>query len=533
MSGFVSLVFLGFLVLQMQVFRDVYAGTNSCIAENTVKISYYQTLNCPGDYSLTPQFNTSSQPPVNGNFSFVAPKNFSRGPDADGYYNCQIYVKINDSVRGCDLTPSANVLSPGQLTSVKFVYQDSCNDKGDCQTTVKVRAPAGSTATATAPVASSYPTPVDPSPVIPTSTPRSTKTPTPAPSSTKSSLTTPVSYQTPPYASPSVASSPVAEVTNPSGTTTTSVIPTAYDEPVSISPEIINPQPQSTLSGIRNIEVKAKAGSNVDLYLQTTTGVIGTLLLSRISVSAGFQNAVYGWDTANTPNGTYELYAIVLAEGESQVIVGPVVVSVNNPVSGQIELPPVVASPVATSGASLKPAPTFVGTTQKIATSGAILFPSEFKPEEIEEDHKVRITTVENAKVDGEVVLSFKGYSVPNTIITLIIYSNPIVVTVKTDENGLWTYNLTKPLEPGNHTAYAIVPQFGEAAIRSQAVEFIISASFAASSNDESLVLATTNQQSIKPFIIATVLIVLSGVVSLIFILKFKKNGLESYGNTA
>ena len=51
-----------------------------------------------------------------------------------------------------------------------------------------------------------------------------------------------------------------------------------------------------------------------------------------------------------------------------------------------------------------------------------------------------------------EVVL--KGQALPNSFITLYIYSTPIIVTIKTDERGEWQYVLDKELENGDHTIY-------------------------------------------------------------------------------
>jgi hypothetical protein len=51
-----------------------------------------------------------------------------------------------------------------------------------------------------------------------------------------------------------------------------------------------------------------------------------------------------------------------------------------------------------------------------------------------------------------EIVL--KGKALPNSYITLYLYSTPIVVTVKTDSNGEWQYVLDQELEDGKHTVY-------------------------------------------------------------------------------
>jgi hypothetical protein len=71
-------------------------------------------------------------------------------------------------------------------------------------------------------------------------------------------------------------------------------------------------------------------------------------------------------------------------------------------------------------------------------------------------------------------VISFKGRALPNSFITLYIYSNPVVVTVKTDEDGNWSYVLSKELEDGNHEVYAAVTDnTGKITSKSKPLAFI------------------------------------------------------------
>jgi hypothetical protein len=74
--------------------------------------------------------------------------------------------------------------------------------------------------------------------------------------------------------------------------------------------------------------------------------------------------------------------------------------------------------------------------------------------------------------------LVFKGKALPNSIITLYIYSTPIIVAVKTDSNGDWTYVLDQELEDGDHKVYAaVVNNSGKVLARSNAVPFVKQAS--------------------------------------------------------
>ncbi len=66
------------------------------------------------------------------------------------------------------------------------------------------------------------------------------------------------------------------------------------------------------------------------------------------------------------------------------------------------------------------------------------------------------LSTYKVKKVDltEEKEVVFSGQALPNSFVTLYIYSTPIIVTVKTDNNGEWRYILDKELENGDHTVY-------------------------------------------------------------------------------
>ena len=74
---------------------------------------------------------------------------------------------------------------------------------------------------------------------------------------------------------------------------------------------------------------------------------------------------------------------------------------------------------------------------------------------------------------DGQSVLKIKGKGLPNSFVTLYIFSKPIVLVVKTDEKGNWEYILDKPLADGQHTIYATTTNnSGEMDARSESFVF-------------------------------------------------------------
>ncbi len=83
---------------------------------------------------------------------------------------------------------------------------------------------------------------------------------------------------------------------------------------------------------------------------------------------------------------------------------------------------------------------------------------------------KVRLV---QSSENGDKGIYFSGRGLPLSYVTLFIYSAPVVVAVKTDEYGRWTYTLDKPLEEGTHTVYAaLVNGQGRVASRSEVYVF-------------------------------------------------------------
>ncbi len=70
--------------------------------------------------------------------------------------------------------------------------------------------------------------------------------------------------------------------------------------------------------------------------------------------------------------------------------------------------------------------------------------------------------------------MTFAGRALPNSFITLYIYSTPIVVTVKTDITGAWKYTLDTELPDGDHNLYvATVDSGGKILAKSPAIPFV------------------------------------------------------------
>lgn len=90
------------------------------------------------------------------------------------------------------------------------------------------------------------------------------------------------------------------------------------------------------------------------------------------------------------------------------------------------------------------------------------------------ENDSFKVDTVE--AVDGNVkTLRFGGTALPDSYVTLYVYSDlPTILTVKTDENGNWSYTLDKELGNGDHQVYVgITDSAGRVIVKSEPLAFI------------------------------------------------------------
>ncbi len=134
------------------------------------------------------------------------------------------------------------------------------------------------------------------------------------------------------------------------------------------------------------------------------------------------------------------------------------------------------------------------------------------------------ITTVvpDESLVDekGPIQAVISGKGLPNSFVTLYIYSTPIVVTVKTDAEGNWTYTFDKDLESGTHEVYAgITDNTGRIVAKSTPFSFVKTAeAFTVPSNPVTQVLTVESPEpsffeSRALILIASICVVALGLV--------------------
>lgn len=121
----------------------------------------------------------------------------------------------------------------------------------------------------------------------------------------------------------------------------------------------------------------------------------------------------------------------------------------------------------------------------------------EFDPEIFLKGANITISDIKNIKKDSQTLLRFEGKTRPNTLVTLYIFSNPVIVTVKSDQNGSWSYDREKSIEAGKHQAFATI--YDEGVTRRSSVKAFYLAK--GENGGQSLVLSNSNLNRYLPFV--------------------------------
>ncbi len=117
--------------------------------------------------------------------------------------------------------------------------------------------------------------------------------------------------------------------------------------------------------------------------------------------------------------------------------------------------------------------------------------------------------------------ISISGKAVPGSFVTLYIFSTPIIVTVKANVNGEWSYILDKELEDGTHQIYATLTNgAGKIIARSDPIPFVKQAEAATLDKNAFTITSENTKPSFfgnQPVLIG--LLLLLGVIGLALII--------------
>jgi len=275
-------------------------------------------------------------------------------------------------------------------------------------------------------------------------------------------------------------------------------------EPVSfkiLPPEVVMLSPQANQQLIGNVtltaEVKKGEIYTLDFYRDKVGGYTD-YLISKATVQANNKNVwQYIWDTSATDNGEYDIYAKIKDAANVKIYsTNKIRVKINNNI-------PSLPAPSNPSAEEIKPTtdtdndglpdilekklgsdpnnpdsnrdgiPDGVSVEQGKSPVGDVTIKpellkeaqdqvAEFKADEPKYagvlNKDLQINSIVSVAVEiGREGILIEGKGPPNTILTIYIYSRPIVVTTKTDENGNFSYILEKDIAEGEHEVYVTV----------------------------------------------------------------------------
>jgi len=104
----------------------------------------------------------------------------------------------------------------------------------------------------------------------------------------------------------------------------------------------------------------------------------------------------------------------------------------------------------------------------------AMVFENAKEKGEVRQD-LYKVNNVEMVKKEkANKSLKITGKALPDIYVTIYIYSDPVVLTIKTDSQGNWSYVLDNPLEEGEHQVYvAVTDNVGKIVAKSEPIVFV------------------------------------------------------------
>ncbi len=140
---------------------------------------------------------------------------------------------------------------------------------------------------------------------------------------------------------------------------------------------------------------------------------------------------------------------------------------------------------------------------QRKSVVPAIIAPVEpTKIKELPVKDSIKVEKVDQTTQNNTTILKFSGKAAPNQTVVIYLFSDPLVLIAKADQDGTWSYQLEDPMEPGSHEAYVTVEGSGnEPAVRSAGINFAIVAAPKTALNPTGLSLNLETTSDSKNFV--------------------------------
>lgn len=262
-----------------------------------------------------------------------------------------------------------------------------------------------------------------------------------------------------------------------------------------------------------------------DVINGETTATIG------VFIEVGTRNNTYPetweavWNSTNTSNGTYYIYAIGYANDIQYVSRNKIKIIIDH---GQPMQEGVLAEEDVEEGVLAEEEEIITGESNSYKTiirpGGEVIKIVLEEPIDkgILTPEKLKVKKVENfSPVIGQNQIIFSGIGPPNTYVTLYIYSSPIVVTTKTDASGNFIYILDKDLLDGEHEVYVtITDETGKIKEKSSPLTFFVRRAQAVTEGEYlrgDVNVQTESQQTVNNYLVIVIVIV-GGVLIILLV---------------
>jgi hypothetical protein len=133
---------------------------------------------------------------------------------------------------------------------------------------------------------------------------------------------------------------------------------------------------------------------------------------------------------------------------------------------------------------------------------------------------EIEISKATNKNQENKNVLVLSGKALPDSTVDIYVFSQPIVMSTRTDANGDWSYELSYHLPEGDHRAYTIVRHPDKGWVRSEMFSFGIAYAKDNTQEPELLVVQPQNQFKEKNYLLIALGIIASSVIVLMVIFR-------------
>jgi len=119
-----------------------------------------------------------------------------------------------------------------------------------------------------------------------------------------------------------------------------------------------------------------------------------------------------------------------------------------------------------------------------------------FDPDIFLKGGEVEIKEIKSIIKEGPLQINFSGTAPPNSLVTLYVFTNPVIVVLQSDSQGNWSYDREKKFDTGKHIAFATIYQ-EKVTRRSSVVNFFVAQG---TSDGQSLILSKSSLQRLFPY---------------------------------